>query len=333
MSDGDADGDDRTTSWRRLFVVFVVFVVTVPVVAFLTAITLVEAAVAVVGIGLGMALVWVFLGLPLGADLTAEPALGVVVGIAGLTAAIGGFLLAVRNGLGLVENTTVVAVAGGAYLLGLTLVGLGVGSVPTYRRLGSAFGPDPGDARPGRVAVGGRIELTDEPSDTPFEAPFSGAQAVCLDARVTERSKYERQGKDLLVEDRRTVPFELQGVTGRVRVDPEGAELRLDLDLQTAVAPEAVPDDVAAYLSENGVTPRPDRRSRTFIERRLEPGDSATVVGDARRENGRLVVTDPVVEDGSLEATVAAYRSAIVRGVGIGALLAVVGLAGLIVAF
>lgn len=340
MSDTGADGgdDDRTADRGRLIVAAVVaFVVTVPVVAFLTALTLAESAVVVLGMELGMGFVGVFLGLPLGADLTSEPALGVVVGLAGLVAAIGGLLLAVRHGLGLVENATVVAVAGGAYLLGLTLVGLGVGSVPTYRRLESAFGPDPGDARAGRVALGGRVGPVDAtarvPDADPFEAPFSGARSVCLDARVTERSKYERQGKDLLVEERRTVPFELQGATGRVRVDPADADLRLDLDLQTDVDPAEVPDDVAVYLSANGVTPCPDGTPRTFIERRLEPGEPATVIGEARREGGRLVVADATIEDGPLDATLAAYRTAVVRGVGVGVVLTAVGLAGLFVAF
>lgn len=323
---------------RRLVSAVLIFVVGPPVVAALTALTLAESALSIVLVLLGMGLAWAYLGLPLGADLTSSPTLGAGVGAAGLVVAVGGFLLAVRYGLGLVENVTLVTVAGGTYLVGLTLVGLGVGSVPTYRQLGSAFGPDPGDARPGRVAVGGRVEPVDAtPTDggatEPVEAPFSGARSVCLEASVTERSKYERQGKDLLVEERQTVPFALQGATGRVHVDPGDGDLRLDLDLQTDVTPDEVPDVVAAYLEANGVTPRPKRRARTFIERRLEPGETATVVGEAHRQEGQLVVTDPVVEDGPLEATLSTYRTAIVRGVGGGALLAAGGLVGLFLAF
>lgn len=313
--------------------VLVMLVVVMPAVSLLTPLSLVESATFVGLVVLGMGLVWAYLGLPLGTDLTSSPVLGVGVGIAGLAAAVGGFLFAVRYGLELVPNATVVTVAAGTYLVGLTLVGLGVGSVPTYRQLGSASGPDPGDARAGRVAVGGRVEPTGDPADAPFEAPFSGAQSVCLETRVTERSEFERQGKDLLVEERRTVPFDVQGATGRVRVDPVDADLRLDLDLQTDVAPDEVPDDVAEYLSDHDVEPRPKHEPRTFIERRLEPGEPATVVGEAEREDGRLVVTDPVVEDGGLESTLSAYRTAIVRGVGGGALLAVLGLVGMVVAF
>lgn len=133
---------------------------------------------------------------------------------------------------------------------------------------------------------------------------------------MTEPAKHTRNGKDLLLETRRTVPFELQGELGRVHVDPEAADLRLELDLQTTVAPTDVPDDVAASLESNDVDPRPDHTSRTFIERRLEPGEPATVIGDADYEQGTLVVTAPVIEDGGLESTLDAYRTATVRGIG-----------------
>lgn len=328
---------ENTPAWRRVAVAaVVVVVVATPTVAFLTALTVAESGLVILGILAGMGLVGLYLGLPLGADLTSTPVLGVAVAIAGVAAAIGGVVLATQYGLGLVPNATVVATAGGAYLLGITLVGLGVGSIPTYRDLQTAHGPDPGDARPGRVAIGGSVEpldVGDDRSAMPFEAPFSGANAVCLTARVTERSEYERQGKDLLLETRRTVPFRLQGATGRVTVDPESADLRLALDLQTDVASEDVPADVAAYLESHDVTPRPENTSRTFIERRLEPGEAATVIGEASREHGRLVVTDPIIEDDALEETMTAYRTAIVRGVGGGVALAVVGFGGLLIGF
>lgn len=317
------NGERRPGRLRLVVGLVVAAAATAVVVALLTGLTLPEAALASGLVAAAVGLAPAFLRLPLGADLAADRRLIAGLGAGWLAAAVAGPVVAFQFGLGLVSNATLVAAGAGAYLLGLTLAGLAAGSVPSYRRLHGAAAPEPGDAEPGVVAVGGRVE----PAGDPLGATFTGADCVCLEARATERSDFERRGEDLLLERRRTAPFDLKGAVGRVRMDLREADLRLRRDLQADVAGEDVTDRAA------DVDPRPDRR-RTLIEHRLEPGDPATVLGTARRREDLLVVdgSDLVIEDESLEYTLRAYRLALLRGGGAGLVLAVAGLAGLFLA-
>lgn len=220
-------------------------------------------------------------------------------------------------------------------MAGTGLLVWALANVRGYRRLQTAAGPDTIHAEQGRVAISGAVEAAET-----VEGPFSGDETVCLDARITEDAPETRNGTDLVHEETARLPFSLADSTGRLHVDPAGADLRLGHDVWAEVTPDdEIPAATRQYLDERGlhrvgesdgsVTHRlaGPAASRTYAERNLAVGDDAVVVGEARHADGRLVVDggDPfVVREGTLEATRSTYRRVVAHGgpVGIGLLIA-----------
>lgn len=257
---------------------------------------------------------------------------------------VGALLLGTVAFAGAVELATLVpSVAGlnpllyvGSLLLvaGTGLLVWALANVRGYRRLRTAAGPDAVHAAPGRVAVSGTVEAAET-----VTGPFSGDDVVCVEARITEDAPETRNGTDLVHEETTRLPFSLVDPTGRVDVDPTGANLRLTPDVWAEVSPDdEIPQATRRYLAERGLHRVGESDGsvshqlagpsslRTYAERNLAVGDDAVVVGTARRDGSRLVVDggDPFfVMEGTLASTSATYRRVVVLGgpTGVGLLL------------
>ena len=147
---------------------------------------------------------------------------------------------------------------------------------------------------------GGRIELrgTARPVDdeTPLRSPFSDTPCLVCEYEVEE---YDSSGKgsNWTTVDSGTewVPFRLEDDTGSVRIEPAGADFRLERDERIAVdGGTEPPEPIARYIDrteavdcQNGTL---DLRlfelktgsDRRFIERLLVPGEAVHVLGTAR---------------------------------------------------
>lgn len=225
-------------------------------------------------------------------------------------------------------------------MAGTGLLTWALANVRGYRRLRTAAGPDAIHAGPGRVAVSGTVEAVEAGSDDGVVVgPFSGDEAVCVEARITEEAPETRNGTDLVHEGSVRLPFDLADATGSLRVDPADADLRVGHDVWADVDPDdELPDAIQRYLDERELhrvgesdgslahrLAGPSTR-RTYAEKNLAVGDDVVVLGTARRVDGRLVVDggEPfVVEEGTLDATRSAYRRVVLLGgpAGVGLLL------------
>lgn len=234
-----------------------------------------------------------------------------------------------------VSNLNLLLYLGSLLLMaGTGLLVWALANVRSYRRLRAAAGSAAVHAAPGRVAVSGTVEATET-----VTGPFSGADAVCVETRITEDAPEIRNGTDVVHEETTRLPFSLVDSTGRVDVDPSRADLRLTHDVWAEVSPDdEIPAATRRYLDERGLHRTGEANgsmshrltgsatSRTYAERNLAVGDAAVVLGTVRREGDRLVVADGdpfVVKEGTLASTYATYRRIVVLGgpAGVGLLL------------
>ena len=147
----------------------------------------------------------------------------------------------------------------------------------------------------GRVEVSGAI--------VPFQeitiAPFSGQQ--CVYFRYSLEERYEIKDKH---GDRRyswktidsgkwSVPFFVQDETGKILVDPKGAEVETAADrIKEIIAEAALPEIISKRIS------LPRRDILRFTERYIKPGEQLFVLGFAgdnphRAETTRLPYREP----------------------------------------
>jgi hypothetical protein len=188
--------------------------------------------------------------------------------------------------------------AGGGLVAGLTLLARGFGGYRTANRIGDSATSRIASIAAGEVRVLGVV--------APAEVLLVSAlqSAPCVYYRSTVR---ERGNDDLVLTEERAVGFRVRDETGEVRVFPRAARwdvpARFDdrssvltgspagLYQRTGPAYAAAEpdrdDQVRALLGVD----RPDRferfvavasgRDREYQERRLEPGDTVTIVGRA----------------------------------------------------
>lgn len=118
--------------------------------------------------------------------------------------------------------------------------------------------------------------------------------------------RYEKRGKHSrwvkVREEKLGVPFFLEDATGRVRVDPTGAELDIPAELEygtgglrallgmtldrlqrTGRSSGDIPSLFHAYCARNGISTMGTMR---FWERNLAPGDPVYVLGSAEEQRG-----------------------------------------------
>ncbi|WP_276258844.1 GIDE domain-containing protein [Haloglomus litoreum] len=166
-----------------------------------------------------------------------------------------------------------------AMLVAVGLFGLaaGVANARTWVGFHRRGDTPTGDVGPGPVAVTGTVEHDDPPG-----APFFGSPAVAWEWSVEAKNRHGtdddgRRAWSRARTGRGGVPFRLDDGSGPLVVDP--AEARLDLSGTTTE--ERDPDDPPGRAATAADLDMGGERFR-FIERRLAPGETVTVLGTAR---------------------------------------------------
>lgn len=166
--------------------------------------------------------------------------------------------------------------------------------------------------RSGPVEIEGRAE-PDEEAGT-VTAPFSGAECLAYEYEAEElRSTGKSSSWHTLDSGAGGVDFVVADDTGRVPVDPDGADLRLGETTLRVSPGEELPAHLEAYVAATEDVEKQDGavdllvtelhlgNEQRFVERRLDVGESVYVYGQSRRgpatEWGSDLV-DAVVGDG-----------------------------------
>ncbi|PSP64846.1 hypothetical protein BRC76_00925 [Halobacteriales archaeon QH_8_67_36] len=190
------------------------------------------------------------------------------------------------------------------------------------RRLATVFHVLRDDPRPVRDLHGhrGPVEITGRAvagDGGTVEAPFTGSRCLAYTYEVDElRGNGKHESWETLDTGMDGVDFVVDDGTGRVVVDPDGADIHLESHSVTVPPNAELPDRLARYVAAtDGVDPQDGvidlkltrlevgNRQR-FTERRLDVGETVYVYGQATRgpsvEWGSPLV-DALVGDG--EAT------------------------------
>ncbi|MBX0323971.1 E3 ubiquitin ligase family protein [Halomicroarcula sp. F13] len=188
--------------------------------------------------------------------------------------------------------------------------------------------------------------------DGTVTAPFTGSACLAYTYEVEElRSSGKSSSWHTLDEGMDGVDFVVDDGTDRVRVDPTGADLRLEDHTVTVSPGTELPDRLAQYVAASDAVDPQDAtvnllvtelhvgNRQRFTERRLDVGESVYVYGQAGRgppvEWGSDLV-DAVVSDGDVTPVFVVSDTSergtawrIARGglwrVGVGLVLAVLG--------
>ena len=153
----------------------------------------------------------------------------------------------------------------------------------------------------GPVEIEGRAVAGD---DGTVEAPFTGSRCLAYTYAVEElRSQGSGDGWETVDSGMGGVDFVVDDGTGRVVVDPSGADIHLESHSVTVPAGTELPDRLADYVAAtDGVDPQNRTvnllvteinvgNKQRFTERRLDVGETVYVYGQATR--------GPAVEWGS----------------------------------
>lgn len=120
-------------------------------------------------------------------------------------------------------------------------------------------------------------------------APFTGTECLAYTYEFEELS----DGWATLDEGADHVAFFVEDETGRVRVDPRDADLRLDGEERTVPPRRELPEEIAAFVessesierqgtSGNSIAAELIGNDRRFTEGRLDIGETVYVYGEAR---------------------------------------------------
>jgi hypothetical protein len=123
-------------------------------------------------------------------------------------------------------------------------------------------------------------------------APFTGSSCLAYTYEVEERNGKSWRTLD---EGMGGTDFVVDDGTGRVRVDPTGAEVHLESHSVGVPAGSELPDRLAAYVDSTAAVDPPDKsvdllltevtvgKQQRFTERRLDGGETVYVYGEASR--------------------------------------------------
>ncbi|MFB6222817.1 MAG: GIDE domain-containing protein [Haloarcula sp.] len=145
-------------------------------------------------------------------------------------------------------------------------------------------------------------------------APFTGSECLAYSYEVEEfRSSGKHSNWETLDEGQAGVDFVVDDGTGRVRVNPNGADVRFESQSVTVAPGTELPDRLAEYVERTEAVEAQDGslnllvtevnlgNKQRFTERRLDVGEEVYVYGLAQRgpatEWGSSLV-DAVVGDG-----------------------------------
>jgi hypothetical protein len=143
----------------------------------------------------------------------------------------------------------------------------------------------------GPVEIAGRAAEGDDGTVT---APFTGSQCLAYSSEVEElRSSGRSQSWQTLDSGMDGVDFVVDDGTGRVLVNPEGADIHLESQSVTVPAGTELPDRLAEYVAATDAVDPQDRtvnllvteitigNRQRFTERRLDIGEDVYVYGQA----------------------------------------------------
>ena len=155
--------------------------------------------------------------------------------------------------------------------------------------------------RRGPVEIEGRAV---EGDDGTVEAPFTGSRCLAYTYEVEElRSSGKSESWQTLDTGMDGVDFVVDDGTGRVLVNPDGADIHLESHSVTVPAGTELPDRLAEYVAATDAVDPQDRtvnllvtelnvgNRQRFTERRLDVGEDVYIYGLARK--------GPAVEWGS----------------------------------
>jgi len=158
------------------------------------------------------------------------------------------------------------------------------------------------EGRSGPVEIEGRARPEDDSGTV--TAPFTGTECLAYEYEVQElRTSGKHSHWQTIDEGADGVEFGVSDDTGRVRVDPAGAEVKLDEHTMRVSPGEELPAELAAYVESTDEVEKQDAtvdlvvaelnvgNKQRFTERRLDVGESVYVYGQAR--------TSPSTEWGS----------------------------------
>jgi len=163
----------------------------------------------------------------------------------------------------------------------------------------------------GPVEIEGRAAEGDAGT---VEAPFTGSRCLAYTYEVEElRQSGKSQSWETLDTGMSGVDFVVDDGTGRVKVDPDGADIHLESHSVTVPPGTELPERLARYVAANENVDPQDRvidlkitqlevgNKQRFTERRLDVGETVYVYGQATRgpsvEWGSSLV-DALVGDG-----------------------------------
>jgi len=139
----------------------------------------------------------------------------------------------------------------------------------------------------GPVEIEGRAVEGDGGTVT---APFTGSDCLAYSYQVQQK---DGKSWNTLDEGMDGTDFVVDDGSGRVRVDPTGADVRLESHSVTVPAGAELPDRLAAYVESTAAVDPPNRsvdlrvaeltvgNRQRFIERRLDRDEAAYVYGEA----------------------------------------------------
>lgn len=199
------------------------------------------------------------------------------------------------------------------------------------------------------------LEGTVEADEEFLNAPFTGTDCVAVDYEIEEyRSSGKSSSWRTLHRNEGAVPFRVADDTGRILVDPAGADLSLTDGAEVEVdRGETAGGRIAQFLATTDVDPGEggefgigplsvstgDRRR--YTERRLDVGERVHVYGPVERDLTAAEAAGDVnaavraeAGDGFFVVSDTAERSTALRSLGKGAVLLLVGgLAGAVTAW
>lgn len=195
--------------------------------------------------------------------------------------------------MALLNHPFALALAGVAVVLGCVMIWYGGRElVLAYRILTN----DPNDVM--SLGDGGPVEVegTAQPERGTVTSPFTGTECLAYEYVVKEeRSSKNGRHWETIDSGRNHTPFRIEDETASALVDPRAADFRFSaersIDVRGGTRP---PERVVEFIRRNDDVDSEERsldlkvvelntgKDRKYIERRLEPGESVHILGEAR---------------------------------------------------
>lgn len=173
------------------------------------------------------------------------------------------------------------------------------------------------DLQPGLAEIKGTVTLLSK--QPALLSPYSRKQCVYYEFEVTE---HFNRGSKTIIRDKKRIQFAVQDSTGVVDIDPDGADVLLNMDIHTSTKKydkEASPE-VEELLNRYGKSSKglTSEKFSTFTEHSLEPGDEVYVLGEVGGASDKCMrfakgAAPYIISDKGELSLVGEYRLAVFR--------------------